>query len=107
MIEVSNIEAIHKGSLLAKCDVRIVPWKLTLNEVKIFEHGANRSVAMPSQQYETREGETKYKELMSFDTDDLKKRFRAQVLKAVELYLAQNPDMEPEPVVTEDAEAPF
>ena len=41
MIEVQNINAVNKGSLLATCDVHIVPWKLTFHEVKIFEKGAS------------------------------------------------------------------
>lgn len=107
MIEIENIEAIHKGKLLAKCTVHIPSWKMRLQNVMVFEEGAKRWVNMPTHVFENREGETIYQELISFDSSDITRRFKAQVKKAVDEYLAKNPDMEPEPVVKGDEEVPF
>lgn len=107
MIEVQNINPVNKGSLLATCDVRIAPWHLTLHEVKIFEKGANRWLGMPSKEFVNEMGEKKYTELMTFDNDAIKTRFRAQIMGAVDKYLSQNPDLKPEDVIKEDDALPF
>ena len=107
MIEVLNINPVQKGGLLATCSVRIVPWKLTLHEVKIFEKGANRWISMPSKEYVNGEGQKKYTELMSFDNDAVKSRFRDQIMGAIDQYLSQNPDMTPEDVIKTDGDVPF
>ncbi len=107
MIEISNINAVNKGSLLATCDVYIQPWEMTLHEIKIFEKGANRWLGMPSKEFTNPAGEKKYSELVRFRKDSTVKRFRAQIMEAVDKFLAQNPDMKPEDVIKENDEMPF
>ena len=107
MISVQNINAVNKGSLLATCDVHITPWKMTLNDVKIFEKGANRWISMPSREHVNELGEKKYIELITFDNEGVKNRFRSQVMGAVDKYLEQNPDMKPEDVINNDSTFPF
>ncbi|SRR6478609_7649382 len=107
MIEVQNINAVNKGTLLATCDVHIIPWKMTLHEVKIFEKGTNRWISLPSREFINDLGEKKYTELVTFDNDGVKNRFRGQIMGAIDKYLASNPDMTPEPVVTEQDDFPF
>lgn len=107
MIEVQNINALHKGTLLATCDVHIIPWKMTLHEIKIFEKGTSRWIGMPSKEFTTDTGEKKFTELVSFDNEGIKNRFRSQIMSAIDTYLATNPDMTPENVVNEDDKLPF
>ncbi len=107
MIEVQNIVPIGKGSLLAICDVYIKPWSLTLCEVKIFEKGANRWLGMPSRDFINEAGEKKYIELLKFDGEGVKNRFRSQVMGAVDKYLAENPEMKMEDLVKPDDDLPF
>ncbi len=107
MIEVQNINPINKGSLLAMCDVHIVPWKMTLHEVKIFEKGANRWIGMPAREFVNDAGEKKYVELLSFDNESVKNRFRSQVMGAIDKFLASNPEMKPEEVIKQTDEVPF
>lgn len=107
VLEVQNIKAIQKGSLLAICDVRIVPWKLTLKEVKIFEKGVNRWIGLPSKEVALPTGEKKYYELMAFDSEEIKNRFRDQIMEAVDTFLEKNPDMKPEDVIKFDDDLPF
>jgi hypothetical protein len=106
MIEVKNINPINKGSLLASCDVRIAPWKITLLEVKIFEKGANRWISLPSKEVVNAQGK-RYVELISFDNEAMKNRFRDQVMKSIDDYLLQNPEMKVEDVITESEDLPF
>ncbi len=107
MLEILNIRGINKGTLLATCDVHIIPWQMTLHEVKIFEKGTNRWIGMPAKEFTTDTGEKKYTELVTFDSDAVKIRFRAQVMGAVDKFLATNPDMTPEDLVKPDQEMPF
>lgn len=107
MLEVQNINPINKGTLLATCDVHIVPWKLTLHEVKIFEKGAQRWLGMPSKEFTNDAGEKKYTDLVTFDNDGVKNRFRSQIMGAIDQYLTANPDMKSEDVVKDTDELPF
>ena len=107
LIEVLNIEKIEKGTLLAQCDVRIVPWKMTLIGVKIFEKGANRWVNLPSSKEVLADNTVKYTELVAFDSDFIKRKFRDQVMAAIDKHIAENPEMKSEPVITDGGDLPF
>ena len=107
MIEISNIIAIRKGSLLATCDVYIAPWDMEINEVKILEKGANRWLSMPAKETVGSNGERKYTDIINFRKESTRARFRAQVSVAVDAFLEQNPDMEPEALIKEDEPIPF
>lgn len=107
MIEVKNINPINKGTIVATCDVHIIPWKMTLCEVKIFEKGANRWITLPSREYINPAGEKKYIELITFDNDAIRTRFRAQILQAIDIYMKANPDLTPEDVIKQTDDLPF
>lgn len=107
MIEVQNINPIRKGSLLASCDVYIEPWKLTLHDVKIFEKGVNRWVGMPCKELVGENGEKKYIELITFNGEAVKNRFRSQIMGAIDKFLAENPSLEPEDVIKMSDDVPF
>ena len=107
MISIENIRPINKGSLLASCDVHILPWKMTIHEVKIFEKGANRWVSLPAKEVVNASGEKKYVDMISFDNETVKNRFRDQITESVEKYLASNPDMKPDDVIAESEDYPF
>jgi len=107
MLNVENIKAINKGNLLATCDVHIQPWKMTLNEIKIFQKGANRWISLPAKELISDSGEKKYIELITFDNENVKNRFRNQIMGAIDKYLESNPEMKPEDLIKEDEELPF
>lgn len=107
MLEVENIRAINKGNLLATCDVHIKPWRTTLHDIKIFQKGNSRWISLPSKEYTNDAGEKKYTELVTFDNDGIKERFRDQIMRAVEAYIASNPDLKPEDIIKEDDTVPF
>lgn len=107
MIEIQNIKKIEKGPLIASCSIHIIPWCMTMHEVKIFQQGANKWVSLPCRDQINNDGTKKYIDLLSFDTDDVRNRFRAQILKAFDEYLKTNPNMDPEPVIIPDSKMPF
>ncbi len=106
MLEVQNIKAVNKGMLLAICDVHIIPWRITLREVKVFQKGNSRWLGMPSKEYTSDSGEKRYTELIAFDNDEVKNRFRSQIMGVIDKFLAENPDMKPESVIKEE-DLPF
>ncbi len=107
MLEVININPIQKGSLLATCDVHIIPWKITFCEIKIFEKGASRWINLPSKEVISDSGEKRYVELITFDNDGIKNRFRSQIMGAIDKFLAENPEMKvPDPIQVDD-DVPF
>lgn len=101
MIEIENVNPIEKGSLLAICDVHIIPWKLRLHDVKIFQKGANRWLGMPSKEFINDAGEKRYVELITFDNEATKNSFRNQIMGAIDKFLASNPEMKPEDAIKE------
>lgn len=106
MIEVVNIEAVNKGYMLARCDVRIVPWKITFHDIKIFEKGNSRWITMPAKEVMGDNNEKKYVEVISWDNDAVKNRFRRQIMDAIDAYLKINPEMKSADVI-KDEELPF
>lgn len=107
MLEVTNIQAVNKGSLLCKCDVHIKPWQMTLREICVFEKGTNRWIALPSKETDDGFGGKKFNEMIVFDTDAVKNRFRNQIMGAIDKFLKENPEMKAPDVIKEDDGLPF
>lgn len=107
MIEVENINPINKGSLLASCDIHIVPWKLRLHDVKIFEKGANRWISLPAKEYINEMNEKKYIEMITFDSEAIKNKFRSQIMGAIDKFLQENPEMKTEDLIKMQDDLPF
>jgi len=107
MIEVTSVNPINKGDMLASVSVRIAPWKLKINKICVFQKGENRWVALPREKYEDREGNTQYKPLMEFDDSQVDKRFRDQIMGAVDEYMEKNGGLNPEDVIKQDEQFPF
>ena len=107
MIEVYNVIPLKKGSLLAVCSVYIQPWDMEIHDIKIFEKGTNRWLGMPSKDFVTPDGVTKYKDQMNFRQEVNKIKFRNQIMGAIDKWLAENPDMPMDNLIKENAELPF
>ena len=107
MIEIENVNPINKGSLLATCDVHIIPWKMTLKEIKVFEKGTQRWISMPSREFVNDAGEKKYIELITFDNEVTRNRFRQQVLENIFKFLDAHPNITPEDAIKITDEVPF
>ena len=105
MIKVTNVNPINKGDVLASVSVYIAPWKLKINEVLVFQKGVNRWIALPSRKFE-QNGETKYAKLLEFD-DNAEKRFRDQIMEAVDLYIEQQGDLVAEDTIKDSEPFPF
>lgn len=106
MIKVFNVYPVHKGDLLASCSVHIEPWKLKIHKVMVFQKGLNRWVSMPREKYESN-GETKYSDLLEFDDAAATKRFRDQIIAAIDEYIQKNGDLTPEDIIKANDPFPF
>ena|ERR1700739_598457 len=106
MLEIKNFKNVNKNTLIAVFDVHIKPWNLTFNEVKLFEKGTSKWLGMPCKEYTNDKGEKRYQELISFDNENVKKRFRDQVVEAVNKFMEINPTGS-EPFVNASQEMPF
>ena len=108
MLEVLNIEAVNKGSLLCRCDVRIIPWQTTLRGICVFEKGTNRWITLPSRELDDNmTGAKRYVEMIAFDTDAIKNRFRNQIMGAIDKHLKENPEMKGTDVIQESDGLPW
>jgi DNA-binding cell septation regulator SpoVG len=106
MIEVISVNPINKGDMLASVSVAIRPWKLKIHEITVMQKGVNRWVNLPQRKYEAN-GETKYAKQLEFDDAGVEKRFRDQIMAAVDEYIMRNGDLVPEDVVKEEEPFPF
>jgi hypothetical protein len=61
---------------------------------------------MPSKKTNV-DGMDKYSELINFRKESTRARFRAQIMGAIDKYLADHPSLEPEDLIKPDAELPF
>lgn len=102
MIEVISVNPINKGDMLASVSVYIAPWKLKIHKVGVFQKGENRWVSLPKEKYETRDGETKYTPILEFNDNGVEKRFRDQIMQAVDDYIYRNGELKPEDVVKDE-----
>lgn len=106
MLEIISVNPINKGDMLASVSVHIKPWKMKIHEVMVMQKGLTKWVNLPSRKYEAN-GETKYAKLLEFDDAGVEKRFRDQILSAVDEYIMRNGDLVPEDVVKPDEAFPF
>jgi hypothetical protein len=72
---------------------------MTIHSINIFQKGANRWIAMPTKQEIKDDGVKIYNEVMTFDSEVVRNRFRSQILEAIDAELEKNPDMTPEDVI--------
>ena len=81
-MEIQNYKAVNKGCLVAKFDVTIPQWGLTIRDLALFEKEGKRFLGMPGRPYE-KDGAKKSYDHVVFD-EASKKRFTATCLEKLE-----------------------
>jgi DNA-binding cell septation regulator SpoVG len=61
-------------------------WKITINDITVFQKESNRWINMPSRQYEE-EGKKKYFPFIRFDDPEIAERFTKTVLTLFDEWL--------------------
>ncbi len=66
-MEIMNFKQINRGCLIARFDVRIPSWGLTIRGCSYFEKDGKRWFGMPSSRIENKDGSVKNYEHILFD----------------------------------------
>lgn len=86
MIEILNFELLNKGSLIARFNVKMHKWGgLLIKECCLFEVGEKKWVNLPCRQYES-EGKKKYFSYLGYESQEMDRKFKETILKAVEEF---------------------
>lgn len=67
----------------------------------------NRWVSLPRERYDDKDGVTQYKNILEFDDSQVEKRFRDQIMEAVDQYIEKNDGLNTENVIRRDEPFPF
>ena len=102
-IQISNVTMKNKGALILQCDVKLVPWGLSLREVRYFEKGQNYWVGMPCRSWKGDDDQWCFKELIQFEDIDTKEKFRRSICEEIRKCIENGIDETPEM----DEEVPF
>jgi hypothetical protein len=109
-MKILNVEPQNNSSsAVARFDVRMKVFgeEFDFPGFTYFVKGDSSWVAGSSRRYE-KDGETRYQPFGGFVDSSVQRRFLGQVKEVFKKYLEQNPNMNPEPVVTDqNDEIPF
>lgn len=79
-MRIENFKQINKGALVAKFDVIIEQWALTIRECTLFAKDGRQWVGFPARQYKDAEGANKHFNFLYMEKE-AKGRFDAAVIK--------------------------
>ena len=102
-IKISNVSMKNKGALILQCDIELVPWGLSLREVRYFEKGQNYWIGMPCRSWKGDDDQWCFKELIQFTDTDTKERFRKSICDKIREAIENGVDETP----AMDEEVPF
>lgn len=86
-IFVTNLREVNKGLIRYSCDAFIRSKNQTLSGCSLMEKGQNRWVNFPSQKWEVN-GETKYKEMVTFHDPIENQQIRTGIKKGIDELLS-------------------
>ena len=81
-MEILNFKKIEKGCLIAKFDVKIPKWGLTLRGCSIFEKDGKRWIGLPSIRLEAKNGSSQHYDHVIFDKT-VRSRFDSACLEKI------------------------
>lgn len=101
MLEIFNVSPKDQGDMIATCSIHLKPFCQKIHNVLVFQQGQKRWVSLPREKFITRDGETKYKDNIEWDSGEVANRFRDQVLRALDEYTEKHGGLVAEDVVRE------
>jgi len=98
-MEIQNFKQINKGCLLAKFDIMVPQWNMTIKDCALFEKGGKKWITLPSKQYEGADGQKKHFELVRFPKE-VKERFQNKCIEKLKpmLSVPQEPSLDTEEI---------
>lgn len=84
-MEIINYKPVGKGALLAKFDVKISQWSLTIRDCSLLQKkdGDGKWIALPSRQYDAKDGTKKNYGLVFFEKE-MNQRFQNKCLQLIQ-----------------------
>ena len=79
-MEIQNYKQVGKGCLLARFDVFLPQWQMTIKDCALFEKEGKQWITLPSRSYEAADGSKKHFELVHFPKER-KERFQNKCLE--------------------------
>ncbi len=86
-IEVTKINFVKRPPFVGYFNILVVRWGMDINSLSLFERDGVYSFTLPSHEYTTKAGETKYAAYFRFRDVKHWEGFQKEVLKAVDKYL--------------------
>lgn len=85
-INIMTIKYINSGTLKAKFDCMLMPWKLEFYDCKLWTNGDGKTtVSWPDAEFQVGD-KKKYKKLVKFKDFDLDAKMQAMVIEAIQNY---------------------
>jgi len=107
MFEIENPKRVGVGSFFGTFTAHDTTSGQLIRDIKLFEKGGSRWINFPSKEYTNKEGQTKYWELVTYDSLEKIKSVKAEILEAVEKYMESNPRFDSDKPKTRNDVAPF
>lgn len=78
-----KVRRVNKGKLIGFVDLEIHAWHMVLNDCRWMSGEHGEWIALPSTSFQTKEGTTRYKDLVEFTDPEAKRRFQEAALAAI------------------------
>ncbi|MDP2652201.1 MAG: hypothetical protein Q8O94_03625 [bacterium] len=91
-IKILEYKEVNKGALVGSLSVYVEKMKLEIRNITVFNKGGKRWIAMPSRAFEA-DGKQCYYAFIKFPDRAISDAFQAQVLAALDEYLAVSPPL--------------
>ena len=100
-IKITRFHKFQKGLLLGFLDISVPLWgtNLSIKGCKVFNKNGAQFVSLPSREYQSDDGETKYSPLIGIESEEVYKKFIKGVNDAWNEYCKeQGQEAQPQPV---------
>jgi hypothetical protein len=91
-IKCTKFRSRVSGSLLGFANIEVEKWSLEIRNIKLFMKNGRRWISMPSYEFTTVDGETKYASYLVFLEPSHMSIFQDKVIEAIDRFCAHTPE---------------
>lgn len=81
-MKIENYRSFTSGALVGRFDLTVEKWGIQICGVSHFKKGDNEWIKLPQEPY-TKDGETKYKNIIKFQDAAISEAFTKEVIKRI------------------------
>lgn len=81
-MKIENYKSFSSGALVGRFDLTVEKWGIQIAGVSHFKKGDNEWIKLPQEPY-TKDGETKYKNIIRFQDAAISEAFNKEVIKRI------------------------